>query len=625
MLQAIRNRAQGIFAWIILILICVPFALWGIQNYLDSGKELPVAVVGDRDIFERDVNRVYEQSLANLVGLGQYDEAELKREALNRLIKEEVITQNAQDKGLAVSDEDVRAFIQTLPYFQTDGKFDKEKYRLMLSSQGLSAAQFVMQIRKALLMEQLQRSVSDTGFTTQKDLSEFYRLRNQERSIEYLTLPVVKFEGDIPEQETAAYYEQNPAEFQTPEKVSVQYLLLSLDQIASTMEPGEDEIKALYEEQKSQLTTPERRKVSHILITTDSEHPEDDPKALEKAQQIHQRLAKGEDFAKVAKELSQDKLSAEKGGDLGFISRDAMEPNFADAAFSLAKGALSEPVKTSFGYHLIKVTELEPASTKRYEEVRDELAKSLKRSAAENKFYELGQTLTEQSFEHPDTLEPAAKALNLPIQETALFTRDSGTGAAAEKEVRDAAFNSDVLGGKNSEPVEIGGEKVYVVRVKEHQPAAVKPLDTVRQEIVAKLRDKKAREAAKERTDKLLAGLKADGTLADLAKSAGVTLNQPQPFQRNTDKLPLPLVAAAFKAPRPLQAGNPRPERLVLENGDQVLFRLIAVKDGTTQSVDPKELEMATEYLQKNMGQEEYAAFVEQLRVGSDVYIKPQQ
>ncbi|WP_045225804.1 SurA N-terminal domain-containing protein [Methyloterricola oryzae] len=625
MLQAIRNRAQGIFAWIILVLICVPFALWGIQNYLDSGKELPVAVVGDRDIFERDVNRVYEQSLANLVGLGQYDEAELKREALNRVIKEEVITQNAQDKGLAVSDEDVRAFIQTLPYFQTDGKFDKEKYRLMLSSQGLSAAQFVMQIRKALLMEQLQRSVSDTGFTTQKDLSEFYRLRNQERSIEYLTLPVVKFEGEIPQQEIAAYYEQNPAEFQTPEKVSVQYLLLSLEQIASTMEPGEDEIKALYEEQKSQLTTPERRKVSHILITTDSEHPEDDPKALEKAQQIRQRLAKGEDFAKVAKEASQDKLSAEKGGDLGFINKDAMEPNFADAAFALGKGALSEPVKTSFGYHLIKVTELEPASTKRYEEVRDELAKNLKRSAAENKFYELGQTLTEQSFEHPDTLEPAAKALNLSIQETALFTRDLGTDAAAEKEVREAAFNSDVLSGKNSEPVEIGGEKVYVVRVKEHQPAAAKPLDSVKQEIVAKLRDKKAREAAKERTDKLLAGLKTDGTLADLAKGAGVSLNQPQPFQRNTDKLPLPLVAAAFKAPRPLQAGNARPERLVLENGDQVLFRVLAVKDGTTQSVDPKELEMATEYLQKNMGQEEYAAFVEQLRVGADVYIKPQQ
>lgn len=625
MLQAIRNRAQGIFAWIILILICVPFALWGIQNYLDSGKELPVAVVGDRDIFERDVNRVYEQSLANLVGLGQYDEAELKREALNRVIKEEVITQNAQDKGLAVSDDDVRAFVQTLPYFQTDGKFDKEKYRLMLSAQGLSPAQFIGQIRKALVMEQLQRSVSDTGFVTQKELSEFYRLRNQERTIEYLTVPVAKFDGEIPQSEIAAYYEQNPGEFQTPEKASVQYLLLSLDQIASSIEPTEDEIKALYEEQKSQLTTTERRKVSHILITTDSDHPEDDPKALEKAQQVRQRLAKGEDFAKVAKEVSQDKLSAEKGGDLGFINKDAMEPNFANAAFAQAKGDLSEPVKTSFGYHLIKVTEIEPSATKSYESVREELAKNLKRSSAENKFYELGQTLTEQSFEHPDTLEPAAKALNLAIQETDLFTRDAGTGVATDKEVRDAAFDADVINGKNSEPVELGGEKVYVVRIKEHQAASAKPLDSVKSEIVAKLRDRKARDAAKERTDKLLAGLKPDGSLADLAKGAGLTLNQPQPFQRNTDKLPLPLVAAAFKAARPLQSGNPRPERLTLENGDQVLFRVLTVKDGSTQGIDPKELEMATEFLQKNFGQEEYAAFVEQLRVGSDVYIKPKQ
>ena len=625
MLQAIRNRAQGIFAWVILILISVPFALWGIQNYLDSGKELPVAVVGDRDIFERDVNRVYEQSLANLVGLGQYDESELKREALNRLVKEEVIAQNAQDKGLAISDEEVRTFVQTLPYFQTEGKFDKEKYKLMLSSQGLSAAQFVIQIRKALTMEQFQRGVSDTGFVTQQQLEAFYRLRNQERKVEYITIPLKKYEGEISAQEVSAYYDQNPGEFQNPEKVSIQYLVLSLDQIANTMEPTEEELKALYEEQKNQLATAERRKVSHILIPTDSDQPEADKSALEKIQQIRARLLKGEDFAKVAKELSQDKVSAEKGGDLGFINKETMEPNFGNAAFAQTKGELSEPVKTSFGYHLIKVTEIESASTKPFEAVREDLAKTLRRSAAENKFYELGQTLTEQSFEHPDTLDSAAKALNLQIQETGLFTRDAGTDAALEKEVREAAFNPDVINGKNSEPVEIGSEKVYVVRVKEHQPASARPLDEVKQDIVNKLRDQKARAAVKERAEKLLADIKAETPLADVAKSSGLTLNEPPAFQRNTDKLPLPLVAAAFKATRPADGAKGKVEMLTLEGGDQVLFRLLAVKDGSSKGVEAKELDMAKEFLQKNVGQDEFAAFVEQLRVGTDVYIKPQQ
>jgi len=624
MLQAIRNRAQGIFAWIILILICVPFALWGIQNYLDSGKELPVAVVGDRDIFERDVNRVYEQSLASLVGLGQYDESELKREALNRLVKEEVITQHAQDKGLAVSEEEVRNFVQTLPYFQTEGKFDKEKYKMMLSSQGMGAAQFAAQIRKALTMEQFQRGVSDTGFVTKRQIESFYRLRNQERQIEYLTVPYKKYEGEISPSEIQAYYDQNPGEFQNPEKVSVQYLALSMDQIANTMEPTEEEVRNLYEEQKNQLATAERRKVSHILITTDADKPDADKGALEKIQQIRARLLKGEDFAKLAKEISEDKASAEKGGDLGFINRDTMEQNFANAAFAQAKGEVSEPVKTSFGYHLIKVTEIEAASTKSFAEVRAELAKTLQRSAAENKFYELGQTLTEQSFEHPDSLEPAAKALNLSVQETELFTRDEGTGVAQEKEVRDAAFNADVLNGKNSEPVEIGNEKVYVVRVKEHQPASARPLADVKQAIIEKLRDQKARAAARKMAEELLAGLKAETPLADVAKAAGLTLSQPPAFQRNTDKLPPAVVTAAFKAPRPSE-GKGKAEIVGLENGDEVIFRVLAVKEGTTASVEAKELGMAKDFLEKNVGQDEFAAFVEQLRVGTDVYIKPQQ
>src|SRR5690606_12795526 len=186
MLQAIRDRAQGIFAWVMLILVGVPFALWGIQNYLDSGKEQPLAVVGDRDIFEREVSQAYQQSLAKLVGLADVDEKQLKQETLEKLIRDEIIAQNAEAKSLAVSDNAVRDFIQKLPYFQTDGRFDKEKYNIMLSSQGLSSAQFIARVRRALLMEQYQRGLLDSAFVTSNQLETLFRLKNQEREVEYL-------------------------------------------------------------------------------------------------------------------------------------------------------------------------------------------------------------------------------------------------------------------------------------------------------------------------------------------------------------------------------------------------------------------------------------------------------
>ena len=622
MLQAIRNRAQGIFAWVLLILIGVPFALWGIQNYFSAGKETPVASVGDREIFERDVNRVYEQELANLTGMGDFDEKQLKHEALDHLIKEELIVQSAEDKRLAMSDADVRGFVQSLPYFQTDGKFDKEKYKLMLSSQGQNPAQFVEQMRKVLTMEQYQRGITDTAFVTKQQIEAFYRLRNQQRQIEYLTVPVKKYDGKISDQDIEAYYQENLSAFQNPEKIAVEYLSINLEDIANKVQAGEEELKNAYEEQKGQYSTPERRKVSHILVTIETDKDGADQAALAKAAQLRERLMKGEDFSKLAKEASDDKASAEKGGDLGFINKETMDPNFAEAAFRLTKDEISQPIKTAFGYHLIQVTELIPAATKPFEEVRAELAKNFQRSQAESKFYELGQTLTEQSFEHPDSLEPAAKALNLTIAQTALFTREAGDGIAAEKKVRDAAFSQDVLDGRNSEPVEIANERVYVVRMKEHQPASNKPLAEVKQEIIGKLQARAAQAEARKKAEQLLAEANQGKPLADIAKASGSALNKPPAIQRNASNLPAALVNAAFKA-TPSKQGKTGATLVSLDNGDQAVFTLLEVKEGSAGSVDPKELDMARDYLAKNAGQREFAAFVEQLRDEADVSMKP--
>lgn len=623
MLQAIRDRAQGIFAWVMLILVGVPFALWGIQNYLDSGKEQPLAVVGDRDIFEREVNQAYQQSLANLVGLAEVDEKQLKREALEKLIRDEVIAQNAGAKNLAVSDNAVREFIQTLPYFQTDGRFDKEKYNIMLSSQGLGSAQFVAQVRRALLMEQYQRGLLDSAFVTSNQLATLFRLKNQERAVEYLKVPLKASTRVISDAEIENYYRKNLSEYQNPERVSIEYIAVRLEDIAKEIQVTEEDLRNLYEEQKASFTSEERRKVSHILVTVDTEGGKTaEQTALAKINQIRERLAKGEDFAKVAKEMSDDPVSAQNGGDLGFITKGAMEQNFADAAFALKQGELSEPVKTSFGYHLIRVTELSPAKVKPFEEVKDELLNTFQRNAAENKFYEQGQTLTELSYEHPDSLEPAAKALNLKIERTDYFTREAGDGIAAESAIREAAFSEEVLNGRNSDPVELGSDKAVVLRMKGHEPASDKPLADVKDEIIAKLRAEDARQGARKQAEELLRQAQEGVPLSDLAKKHGIEISKEPNLRRDAKNVSPALTNAVFKAERP-SAERPVISTAELESGDQVVFKLTAVKDGAAHG-DPKEADAAQQFLIKNTAQREFSSFVAQLRELADVYVKPE-
>ena len=624
MLQTIRDRAQGIFAWVMLIAIGVPFALWGIQNYIDTGKEKPAAVVGDREIFDRDVTRAYEQSLNNLVGIDDFDEKKLRQDALDRLIGEEVITQSATDRSLVVSDVEARSFIQTLPYFHTDGKFDKDKYKVMLSAQGMSPEQFAAQIRRALTSEQFQRGVSESAFVTQGEFERLMRLKSQERDVEYVKVPLQASGKTFADAEINAYYEAHRADFRNPERVSVEYIALNLEDLAKGVDISEEDLKKAYEEQKSNFGSPERRKLSHILVAQEGSGEAAEKTALNKALSIQDRLNKGEDFAMLAQTLSSDTASAKKGGDLGYLDPAAQEESFTKAAESLLPNAVSDPIKTSFGYHLIKLTELVPAKTKTFDEVRAELLKSLQRNRAESAFYEKGQKLAEITFEHPGSLDAAANQLGLKIQQTGLFTREAGDDVASDEAVRKVAFSEDVLTGKNSEPVELGNEKAVVLRVKEHQPATDKPLSEVKDMIISKLREEDARSEASKRAQALYKSLGDGKSLADAAKDAGLEVNHPGMIRRENDKLPPELVRGVFSAARPSE-GKSTPGQVALADGSQLVFSVIAVKDGASTAADSKEQESGTQFLRRVGAQGEFGAFVAKLRELADVEIKDKE
>lgn len=624
LLQTIRERAQGIMAWVLLIVVGVPFVLWGIQNYIDVGKEKPAIVVGDRELFDRDVTRAYERLLQEMGGSPDLDEKMLRQEAVEQLVNEEVIAQSAVTAGLAVSDQEVRELIQTMPYFQVEGKFDKEKYRNALASQQLSPAQFVARMKGGLISQQFQQGLLESAFTTPREVEALMRLKNQTRLVDYLELKIKPIARSYSEAELVAYQSAHADEFRTPERVAVDYLSIDLASLSQKVAVDESELHKLYEEQKSQFGTAERRKISHILIASSADGPPSDDGALKaKAEDIRAQLLQGEDFSVLAKTRSADPVSAKLGGDLGYLNPDAQDPAFTEAAEKLQLNEVSQPVKGPFGYHLIKLTQIIPASYKSYDLVRDELRLQAQKNKAEAEFYARGQRLAELTFEHADTLEVAASELGLKVEQTPLFTRDQGAGLAEEESVRKLAFSADVLEGKNSEPLEIGNERAVVLRLRAHEPATDRPLEAVRGEISAKLAAEEAKNALATLAEDLVSKARAGQSLADLAKAQGVPSVLKLPVQRTNETVPMPLLRAVFESDRPLPE-KPVIGQVASSEGNRFIYSVLSISDGETVAKTPEEQSSAQQYMERGYGQLEFQGFIDRLRQQVTVDIRKQ-
>lgn len=619
MLLEIREKVQGVFASIILVAICVLFGLWGIQNYLGGGKEAPVVSVGDKDFFQNDVNRAYQQYAQNLVGM-KFDEETLRTQALEKLIRDEVLLQHVMDENLVVSDETAREFIQSLEYFQKDGKFDKDQYQSLLSSQGMSSDEFVSRIKKALLMEQFQRALVESSFVTPSEVTSFFKIQNQKRDLEYVTIPLNQAGPAPSEDEIAAYYQQHQEAYQTEEQVSIEYVELSLDKLAGDVKASEDQLKAYYEDQKAQFTTSERRKISHILFAFNKDAGSDE-QALQKALKAKEEL-KAKDFAKLAAEVSDDKLSAKNGGDLGLFNVGVMEKAFEDAASKLKLGEVSEPVKSAFGYHLIKVTELVPGEVKPYEAVKAELSKAYQKSQAESAFNSLGEKLAEVSYENPNSLDAAGKALGVEVRKTGLFTRGHGEGVAADEKVRTVAFSEDVLKGNNSEPIEIGTDKLVVLRMQSHLPAANQDLKDVKPQVVAALQHDNAVQLASAVADQIKADLAAGKAMAQVAEAHHLTMKKVTGLSRNVGELAPVVNQAVFKAAKP-QAGHPSAVVIDEPTGGKIVANIVKVADGEMGETDKAKQPVIEKNMAMAFGKAQFEAVLNALQAKADITVRP--
>jgi peptidyl-prolyl cis-trans isomerase D len=622
MLQTIRDRAQGILAWVILILITVPFALWGIGNYFDTGKAKPIAIVGKREFFEQDLLRLYEQQFAPLLQQGTLSEQALKQQALEQLIQEELLFQAAVTKKLAVSDDQVAQFIRSLPFLLSDGRFDAEKYQHLLATEGISSDQFIAQVQRSLLSAQLGQAIVNSSFASDAEAESFYKLKNQRRKIAYFLLPLSEeLKVSVSQEEIQAYYEQHKDQFKTPDRVAVDYLLLSRAELAAAYEPSEEELRRYYEEQAQAFTAEEQRRIRHLLIAlAPNASPEEKSKAKALIQELKQRLEQGEDFAELAKQFSDDPGSKAQGGDLGLVTKSALEKNFVEAAFSLPVGKISDPVETPFGYHLIQVTEIRPAVLQPFAAVKDRIRDELKRQEAESKFYELAERLAQLAYENPNSLAPATEALGLKVQTTGLFTRDFGEGIAADPKVRAAAFSEEVLTGNNSEPVEMADGTLVVLRLHQHLPGGQLPLDKVNDAITAQLRRQKARQMVENQAKEWLAKLESGTRLEEAAQQLKATLKTAE-FGRDDVLSELKVGAdLVFRAPRP------RPDKAVflaipLSDGSQALVQLLEVSDGDYQNLNPQEQKNLKAELARLFGTMTFREYLAQLRDQAKVEI----
>lgn len=592
MLQAIREKAQGWIAWAIVILISIPFALWGIQEYLGVGGEPEVAVVDGEKITQRMLDQRARDFRENLrLSLGDayradlFEDATLKRQVLDSMIEEMVLVKSASDWNLRASDMQARGFISSIPAFQRDGRFDQQAYETAVRNRGMSRAGFEQNVRQDLVIGQLRSGVRDTVFITESDLAERVRLEDELRTLNYARLPAASYKDRVKADEDALrrYYEENVDRYRIPEQVKLGYVLLDATGLGDLVEVDEQTLEQYFEDHRGEFVAPEERAMRHILISVPAGADEQTRQAAaDEAADMVAQIRAGGDFAALAKEHSDDPGSAGNGGDLGWVEPGMMVGPFEDAAFALEKDEVSDPVSTDFGFHVIQVTGIRGGSEAGFAELRDQVEMSLRRFEGENLYFDYAERLANAAYENPDSLTPAAEALGLKVMTSDWVTRDETlSGALNSPRVINAAFSDDVLiKGNNSELIEVGQQQALVLRVAQHQPAGVKPFDDVRQQVEQDYRNDKASELAAAAGGAALTALdSANATLKDLASERDWPFEQAGEVGRQQSAVPAEVLAKAFSLKPPAQGAIAR-TGVVSAEGDYMLIEVTEVKGG---------------------------------------------
>ena len=636
MLQQIRDRAQGIIVWTIVGLIVIAFATFGLNSYLGGSGGGTVAVVDGTEISEAEYLRAlrnYQDQLQRLLGKqldpAMLDPARLRPAVIEGLVERVLLEQFLDDAGFAASPRLVFETLAANPAFQENGKFSRERYRRLLRAQRIDERAYEASVAQDLLRDHLRRGVAGSGIATRAEAWALLRAKREVRDVGVLEFALKPYlvAASVSDEAVREYYEANKESFREPEQVRVQYVELNLETLARSIAIDEQSLRDYYEQNRRAFATGKaERRARHILIKVDADTP--DAEARKKAEEALARIRSGEPFEKVAREMSEDKASAEQGGDLGFFTRDAMVKPFADLVFSLKAGEVGGPVRTRFGYHVVKVEAVREPEIPPFEKVKDKILRELQLEQAEERFYELSEKLYNLSEESPDSLEPVAQELGLEIKTSDWFSRAGGPGVLAHRDVVEAAFSPEVMEeGRNSPLIDVDDTRRLVLRVIGHREARVKPLEAVKDLITARLKREQAAEAARQAAEaaaaRLAAGEAPEKVAAAVEGAAWKRIGWVErEGPRAGARLARDLRRAAFALPLPQDGKAGVKVQTVSRAGGEVAVVAVFGRR-LPEKLDDKDVVAEQRRLAAARGQDDFEHLMRFLRQTADVSITP--
>ena len=639
MLTAIREKATGWLAWVIVILITIPFALWGINSYFEGGSELSVATVNGEDIsvytYQEDLalqTRLLSERLGANFDPELLNTLGIRQRVLDNLINNRLLYQYVGEHNFRISDNQLTQLIQNHESFQVDGKFNLAQYEAILNANQFTPQSFEQYQRVNEAVSQLRIGISGSAFVTEFEKNRLLALQGQSRTGRYAVIEADSYLESIQvdDNEIQAYYDRNLERYQNVARIKVNYIELSTDALMEHVTPAEEEIVDWYEDTKGRYRTAENRRASHILISVSATASDQEKQEkLDQANDILQRANSGEDFASLAEQYSDDPGSSQNGGDLGIVARNQMVKPFEDAVYSMLEGDIQGPVETRFGYHVIKLTELKEGEQQTLDEVREEVSREVQQAQAENLFADLAESFKNLVFEDPENLTTAADELDLPIQVSDWFTQTSGGGVATDAQVRRAAFSEDVLTDNLVSPaVEIGFDKLVAVQKLEYEPVSPKSLDSVKGEVIAAIKQEKSQQEVLELGSGYLTELEKMN-LTGAAWDEFVSDKGLESLALPLRKLDAPpaltnLADAVFAFPRPAE-GQVGSGGIALGDGSYVLFIVEEVTNALPGDVDEALKTSLTQQLVSRDGNELYNQFSQMLRDKAEIMVYEDQ
>ena len=628
MLQNIRNWVTGWLAVVIVVLLIIPFAFWGINYYFGQGSDILAAKVNGYKITLRDYQLAYQRLRQQWQSAGTdiaNQEEVLKQRTIDTLVNRMLLSQLKGDLDLRVSDSQVRQTIMSIRAFQGDNGFDRSLYEQYLNSAGYTPVTFEGQLREDMTSEQLQAGILESGFVTKAAVERIARLNNQTRDFDYALISFGKIAEDIhiSDADVKQYYDNNDKEFMDPEKVRIAYLDLSRDNIAKQVTVNEDELKSYFENHRENYSVAEQRKVDQVLVSAGKKPSEKLlAEAKTRAEELKKELESGKTIKDIAKESSsaKDKKINVDVSEFGYLAKGILEPEVDSLTFSLKKGEVGGPVHTDTGYHIILVEDIRGGQKSSFDEVRDQVEKDYRISEAEKRFYELAEKLATMTFEHPESLEVASEELGLPIQKSDYFSRDGAdNGFLKNPKVLSAAFSDEVLqNGNNSDVIELDSNRDVVLHVIDHRMPQKKPLSEVHDDIVKTLRFNNGSRRTEEIGNEVMQGLGQGENKDTLAAKYSLDWKTASNVKRDDVNVNRAVLRKAFSLGRP-DAGKPLIGGTSLGSGDFVVIALKGVHDAGTLAYE--DINPVRKELERQHATTGWMEFMESLKENANIHV----